>query len=270
LYEKILSAVDGSFHSELASRYAVALASFSGSELIVLAVDNGEVEREVLSNAVEHACLYANKMGIHARSIIREGATVKTILNAINAEHIDLLIVATRRGEHRLFVRSITQQLMVQSPCSVIAVKPSGVPRKGKKMLLPISHRDLSSDERITLAASLARFFQYSVEIFHVVERQQWYNLPREKLHRMRQHAEQNILPVAKMLKELDIETDVRAVIAQSSVNAILKEAAIEKHSMVLLGASRRGVWKQVVSGNIIEEMLSRLLCDVLIWRPKP
>lgn len=269
MYEKILSAVDGSFHSELASRYAVALASFSGSELIVLAVDNGEVERDVLSSAVEHACRHAKNTGIQARSVIREGAIVKTILGVINAEHIDLLVVATRRGEHRLFVRSITQKLMVHSPCSVVAVKPAGVPRKGKNMLLPISHRELHCDERIALAASLARFFNYHVEIFHVVERQQWYNLPREKLHRMRQHAEENMMPVAKKLELLGIETDVRAAIAQSSINVILKEAAIEKHSLVLLGASRRGVLKQVVSGNLIEEMLSRLLCDVLIWRPK-
>lgn len=270
LYERILSAVDGSFHSELASRYAVALASFYGSELIMLAVDNEEVERELLSSALEHACRHAKNMGIQVRSVIRKGAIVKTILEVINTENIDLLVVATRHGEHRLFVQSVTQKLMVRSPCSVIAIKPTGIPRKGKTMLLPVSHRELSFDERIMLAGGLARFFHYNVEIFHVVERQQWYNLPFEKLHRMRQHAEENLLPVAKGLKELDIETDIKAVIAQSSVNAILKEAAIEKHGLVLLGASRRGVLKQVVSGNFIEEMLSRLLCDVLIWRPKP
>ena len=47
---EIISAVDGSFHSELAARHAVAIASSCGCQLVVLAVDTGEVKREELSS----------------------------------------------------------------------------------------------------------------------------------------------------------------------------------------------------------------------------
>lgn len=270
MYRKIISAVDGSFHSDLASRYATAIASSRGCELIVLAVDNGEVEREELSGAVEHICDRAKKMGVPVKDMIREGETVRTILDTVRSEKADLLVVATRRGEHRLFVRSITQKLMVRSPSSVIAVKPAGFAMKGRSILLPVAHRELAHDERVALTAGLAKFYEHHVEILHVVERQQWYNLSPEKLQKMREHAQENMTPVAVKLKEQGIEVDLRVVISESSINSILKESAIGKHSLVLLGASRKGILKKVVSNNIIEEMLSRLLCDVMIWRPKP
>ncbi len=59
MYRKIISAVDGSFHSELASRYAIAIAASCNSELAVLAVDTGEVEQEKLSYSIERICLHA-------------------------------------------------------------------------------------------------------------------------------------------------------------------------------------------------------------------
>ncbi len=267
MYQKLISAVDGSFHSELASDYAIAIAASCKCELVVLAVDNGEIEREALSNAVDRVCQHARKEGIQARGVIRKGEAVKTILETVNSENADLLVVATRRSDKRLFVRSISQQLMLKAPCSMIMVKPAGLARKGKNMLLPIAHREMAIDERIALSVSLAKFYNYNVEILHVVERQNWYDLPWVKLRTMRYHAEENMMPVAKRLVEQGINVEVRAVVAESSTNAILKEAAIGKHAVVLLGASQRGILKQVVSGNPIEEMLSKLLCDVLVWR---
>jgi nucleotide-binding universal stress UspA family protein len=85
----------------------------------------------------------------------------------------------------------------------------------------------------------------------------------------MRHHGEENMISIANALKELGVDVEVRAVVAESSVNAIPREAAIGKHSLALMGASQRGILKQVVYGNPIEEMLSSILCDVLIWRPK-
>jgi nucleotide-binding universal stress UspA family protein len=270
LYRKIISAVDGSFHSELAARHAVAIAFSSGSELVVLAVDTGEVKREELSFAVERLCRHAKAHGIQVRGIIRKGETVKTILEVINAEHADILVLATRRSEYRLFVQSITQKLMLKASCSVLAVKPAGIAKKGKGMLLPIAHRELATSELLMLASSLAKFYRYRVEILHVVERRHWYNLPWNKLYAMRHHGEENMMPIAEALKEKGIDIEVRAVVAESSINAIPKEAAIGKHSLALLRASRRGIFKKVVSGNPIEQMLSSILCDVLIWKPKP
>ncbi len=269
MYRKIISAVDGSFHSELAARHAVAIASSCGGQLVVLAVDTGEVNREELSFGVERLCQQAKTYGVLARGIIRKGDVVETIFEVINEEHADLLVSATRRNEYRLFVRSITQKLMLKAPCSVLAVKPAGIAKRGKSMLLPMARRELATSELIMLTSNLAKSYSYKVEIFHVMEHQRWYNLAWNKLYTMRHHGEENMMPIANALKELGVDVDVRAVVAESSVNAIPKEAAIGKHSLALMRASQRGILKQVVYGNPIEQMLSSILCDVLIWRPK-
>ncbi|SNQ59320.1 universal stress protein [Candidatus Methanoperedens nitratireducens] len=205
MYRKIISAVDGSFHSELAARHAVAIASSLGSQLTVLAVDAGEVERKKLSYAIEHLRQHAGTYGIQAKGIIRKGEVVKTILAVINEENADLLV--------------------------------------------------------------LAKFYSYKVEILHVIEFPRWYDLPWIRLYTMRRQGEETMAPVADALKALGINVDVRVVVAESSINAIPKEAAIGRHSMALMGASRRSILKEVVYGNPIERMLSSILCDVLIWR---
>jgi len=127
--------VDGSFHSELAAHHAVAIASSCGGQLVVLAVDTGEVKQEELSFSVERLCQHAKNYGVLARGIIRKGDVVKTILEVIKEEHADLLISATRHNEYRLFARSITQTLMHEATCSVLAIKPAGLAKRGKSML---------------------------------------------------------------------------------------------------------------------------------------
>lgn len=269
MYKKIISAIDGSFHSELAARHAVAIASSLGSQFTVLAVDTGEVESKNLSYAVEHLRQHADTYGIKAKGIIRKGEVVKTILAVINEENADLLVLATRHGEHRLFVSSITQKLMLKAPSAVLAIKPSGIAKRGRGMLLPLARREHATSELLMLTSSLAKFYSYKVEVLHVIEFPRWYDLPWTNLYTMRRHGEENMAPVADALKALGVDVEVRVVVAESSINAIPKEAAIGRHSMALMGASRRGILKEVVYGNPIERMLSGILCDVLIWRQK-
>jgi nucleotide-binding universal stress UspA family protein len=110
-------------------------------------VDNGKVKQEELSFAVERLCQLAKTYGVLARGIIRKGDFVKTILEVINEEHADLLVSATRRSEYRLFARSIIQKLMLEAPCSVLAVKPAGIAKRGKSILLPFAALLLFADE---------------------------------------------------------------------------------------------------------------------------
>lgn len=270
MFRKIIAAVDGSFHSELASRYAVAIAASCSSELSVLAIDTGEVEQEKLSSAVERICQYAEDRGVKASGIVRKGEAVKTILAAVYAENADLLVAATRKSDYRRFVRSVTQKLMLRAPCSMLAVKPAGITLEGKSMLLPVERRELVTDEQVMLTVGIAKFYSFKVEILHVVERRHWYDLPWERLYTMRHHGEENMMPVAKALAVKGVSVEVRAVVAESSAGAVLKEAAIGKHSLVLLRTGQRNVLKQAIAGNPVEQMLSSILCDVLIWRPKP
>ncbi len=269
MYLKILVAVNESFNSELASHHAIAIAASGNSELVVLAVDAGEVNPENLSSSVNRIVNHAKKYGVNARGIVRKGELIKTILATVYAEHADLLVTATRHSDYRLFVRSTAQELMKKASCSVIAVKPAGIALKGKSLLLPIERRQyVPIDEQIMLTAGLAKFYNFSVEILNVIEQRQWYEIPWEILHKIRTHGEESLMPILNAIKEQGIEAEVRAVVTEKSKDAILKEVAIGKHSILLIAASRVNILKHVVEGNPMEQILSGSLCDVLIWRP--
>lgn len=269
MYLKILVAVNESFNSELAAHHAVAIAASNNSELVVLAVDVGEVNPENLSSSVNRIVNHAKKNGVNARGIVRKGELIKTILATIYAEHADLLVTATRQSDYRLFVRSTAQELMQTASCSVIAVKPAGIALKGKSLLLPVERKQYALDEQIMLTAGLAKFYNFSVEILNVIEQRQWYELPWQTLYKMRSHGEESLMPILNAMKEQGIEAEVRAVVAEKSKDAILKEVAIGKHSILLIAAGRVNILKQVVAGNPMEQLLSKSLCDVLIWRPR-
>ncbi len=269
MFKKIISAIDGSFHSELASRHAIAIASSMSSQLIVLAVDTGKEEIENLQNAIQHIQQYAEIYGLKIKGTIRKGEVIRTIISVINEEKADLLVIATRRSYHRLFVNSVGQKILFSNPCNTLTIKPVGIARRGKRLLLPLSKIEYATDELIMLTSSLAKFYSHKVEVFHVIELPHWYDLPQSKIDALRIRGEENMTPVANKLKALGVDVELRVVLAENDMNAIPKEVAIGKHGMVLMEASRRNIFQQVVYGNPIEKMLSAILCDVLIWGQK-
>jgi nucleotide-binding universal stress UspA family protein len=269
MFKKIISAIDGSFHSELASRHAVAIASSMSSQIIVLAVDTGKGETESLANAIEHIRQYAEIYGVEIKGIIKKGEVITTIISVINEEKADLLVIATRRDYHRIFVHSVGQKLLFLNPCNILTIKPAGLARREKRLLLPLSKIEYATDELIMLTSSLAKFYSHKVEVFHVIELTHWYDLHQLKIDIIRRRGEEKMTPVADKLKALGVDVELRVVLAENDVNAIPKEVAVGKHAMVLMGASRRNIFKKVVYGNPIERMLSSILCDVLIWRQK-
>ncbi len=119
------------------------------------------------------------------------------------------------------------------------------------------------------LTAGLAKFYNISVEILNVIEQRQWYEISWNTLYKIRSHGEESLMPILNAMKEQGIEADVRAVVTEKSNEAILKEVAIGKHSILLIPATRVNIVKHVVKGNPMEQILSGSLCDVLVWRPR-
>jgi len=124
---------------------------------------------------------------------------------------------------------------MLKAPCSVLAVKPAGLAKRGKSMLLPMARRELATSELIMLTSNIAKSYSYKVEIFHVMEHQRWYNLAWNKLYTMRHHGEENMMPIANALKELGVDVDVRAVVAEGSLSEKLIDSQVKKKKRFLL-----------------------------------
>jgi len=144
--KKIMVYIDGTEQSVTAAQYAICLASFSGAELIAHYVINTKAVEDLLRASIflkeeqveyEHdmeadADRYLNyvnelalKKGISIRKRRSRGNVHKEIINAVNAEEVDLLVMGelSRIRSRRDEFYDEAERAMRAAPCSVLIVK---------------------------------------------------------------------------------------------------------------------------------------------------
>jgi nucleotide-binding universal stress UspA family protein len=50
---------------------------------------------------------------------------------------------------------------------------------------------------------------------------------------------------------------------------AITVEAALQRNDLIIMGASERGLWESLISGNPVEEVLRETPCNLIILMPR-
>ncbi len=126
--EKIMVAIDGSFHADIAARYSLVFAAAYHAKLFVATVLTKEMkerEEKAATLAVERIIDEAGEMGVEAEGVLLTGDVSGAIEKFVRDNGIDLVIASTRRPhkERRLFARSVTSILMSRLTCSVIGLK---------------------------------------------------------------------------------------------------------------------------------------------------
>jgi len=144
--KKIMVYIDGTEQSVTAAQYAICLASFSGAELIDHYVINTKAVEDLLRANIflkeeqveyEHdmeadADRYLNyvnelalKKGISIEKKRGRGNVHKEIINAVNAEKVDLLVMGelSRIRSRRDEFYDEAERAMRAAPCSVLIVK---------------------------------------------------------------------------------------------------------------------------------------------------
>jgi nucleotide-binding universal stress UspA family protein len=138
--------IDGTEQSVTAAQYAICLASFSGAELIAQYVVNTRAMEDLLKARIfltdeeveyEHdmeadAQRYLNyvgelgaKKGVTVVKKHSRGSVHKEIVDAINAEGVDLLVIGelSRISSRRDEFYDEAERAMRTAPCSVLIVK---------------------------------------------------------------------------------------------------------------------------------------------------
>lgn len=208
----------------------------------------------------------AREVGVDAEGIIERGAVVPAIRNVVEDYGVDVVLAAARRAdvERRFFVRSVSRELTVSLPISVfvIRVMRPGRPAPYRRILAPVSDSKYKRGERLDLLTNLARHFNSRVVLFNVQE----VAYPTIRWLTLRK-GQRVVGSLADELRERGVEVDTRVEIDTQARRTILIEAA-GGYDLMVLGASRRNILKQVVSGNPIEEALRNAPCDTMIWKP--
>jgi nucleotide-binding universal stress UspA family protein len=274
-YNKILAAVDGGFTAESAAKYAILIAEQSNAKLDVIFVitknlDEKDINLGTLS--VEKLVKCAISRGIEADGQIIHGPVVETIRSIVETRNIDLVVSSTRHKDRkqRYFVRSISQKLMRSLSCSMIVVKVAhpGKTLHIKKILVPVIIGSYHVAERAYLISKLdskARIRVLRVE--KISRASALLKTHNEKLS-LRSMGRTLLQPLAKELANYDIPSEMHVDLAPNYAKAVLRNAAAGHFDLIIMGATKRDIIRQIVQGNPVEDILRKTSCDVIIWHP--
>jgi nucleotide-binding universal stress UspA family protein len=141
---KVLVAIDGSRYSDAAAMEAMGIAKRCGAELAVISVVpseaaspfdivHSEMQRELISEKERKAAEcnvrniqeVAEKDGVNVRGFVMSGKPYEAIIGAAEEGKADLIVMGShgRTGIERLLMGSVTERVIVLSPCAVLVVK---------------------------------------------------------------------------------------------------------------------------------------------------
>jgi nucleotide-binding universal stress UspA family protein len=275
MYKRILAAVNEFTNSELAAKYAIALAKSCGAKLSLVFVAEDGIDRDAFrhaESALGRLFMEARSQGLDVESITEKGSPLRNISAIVKKAPIDIVFTATRREDvkNRFFQRTLARDFILKLPCSVAMVR---VVRMGKsyptQILVPLKGRMTFLEERACFVARLAKVFNSSVTLFHLTSPLTSFfhgeiHLPpaqrEEKIPR-------DIEDFTECLQRYNISHEKKTGYGSIS-RSITIEAAHRHNDLIVMGASERSLLKSIVSGNPVEQVLRETPCNLIILRP--
>ena len=276
MYGKILAAVNEFTNSEIAARYAIALAKSCKAKLSLVFVAEDTIDRDVFrqaESALERLFIEAEGHDIEVESITEKGRPLNKINEIVKKDKIDIVFTATRREDidKRFFVKTLTRKFMVKLPCSVAMVR---VVRMGKihpkNILVPLRGHITNLDERACFVAKLADFFGSNVTLFHSPNplANFFHGDIFLKPAQREKHIPKDIEQFTGCLNRHMIKHEKRTSYGGIS-RAITIEAAHRRNDLIVMGASERSLLRSIMSGNPVEEVLRETLSNLIVLRPR-
>jgi nucleotide-binding universal stress UspA family protein len=276
MYTKILAAVNEFTNSEIAARYAIALAKSCRAKLSVVFVAEEKMGKEVFRHAeaaIERLFIEAEKQDVEVERITERGHPFRKIREFVNQKKIDLVFTATRREDiqRRFFLKTLTREFMMKLPCSVAMVR---VVRMGrvvpKNILVPVRGHMTHIEERSCFLAKLAEAFGSTVTLFHLSQPLTSYfhgeiHLPSSQRE---ERVPKDMEKFTECLRRYEIYHEKRTRYGNIA-REITIEAAHKRNDLIVMGASERSLPRSVISGNPVETVLRETPCNLIILRPR-
>ena len=122
-FRNILFPTDFSANAQAALKYAAAFARHGGGRVLLFSVQDGKTD---LQSQVDELLSDPVLSGVDVEPIVVEGEPAEEIAQGAVDHDIDLITVVMR-GRNRLsraFGSSIAEEIVAESPCAVLAVRP--------------------------------------------------------------------------------------------------------------------------------------------------
>ena len=276
MYNKILTAINEHFNSEVAARYALHLARACGAKFYTCFIAEKSAARASFDKAeaaMKRLFILAEKSGVSAESITETGDPVAEIRKIVVHENIDLVFASTRRedAKRRFFSGTNARSLSLRLPCSVALVR---VVHTGKihpsTVLVPLKARLGRIKEWAYFTSTMATAFNAKLHVFHVTK-------PITKFF----HGDIHLTPVEwekrapadiadflERLRKNGVAFESR-LLPGAIGRSITIEAAVRRHDLIIMGASERSLVSSLFKRNPVENVLRETPCDLIILKPR-
>lgn len=280
LFKKILVPLDGSALAEMALEPALALAQGMKGELVLLSVlpvqetvdvahysfegapplppDPGPM-RERLVNYLDSIHASRAGCGVLMRTLVAEGNPAGCILETAVSEHIDLIVMGThgRSGLSRWLLGSVTEKVLQQAECPVLAVR--GQPS--------VRHILILADETMLAAQALDPGFALAGALHAQVH---LLGLPAGTAGDPAEVFRQEESYLEDMCERYAVSEPLQTAVGhgkpEEAIAAYCQEQAIDL--IVLAGRDRSGL-RRWLAGNLFEKVLRKTNASLLAVRPE-
>lgn len=275
---RILLPLSNPFNVSALFEIAVAIARYQKYEIECLQVINipkcsypaqakvDTKESRHLMCRLERLARKAN-IPLHTRICVATD-TVDAILSTITQEHINLVVMGWKGKTHssdRLF-GSIVDPLIEKAPCELLLVKlgqqPYSLPynrsRIGKWLIPTAGGTNVQRAMKLLPALSTlySRSLSPRIHLCQVCSPHK----PPINLSRLNK--------IAKLIGDkTNLPVVALPITDNSPAQAIARLVEKEKHDLVILGASKEGLLKQAIYGNVPEAIARKVNCTVIIIR---
>jgi nucleotide-binding universal stress UspA family protein len=287
IFRKILCPVDFSEYSNLALRYASALAKDNQAELVIYhsipdltpAASYLEgnfmftVHDALKSNAASKLDEYVNKIiykDQQITKIVAQGNPAESVLDISKTHLIDLIVMGTHgvSGYETFLMGSVTNRVLHKTTVPVLVVSKTShhfvhdeaeAPVKIRKILCPI---DLSMDNSwmAGITQSFAKKYDSEIIFLHVVHGVQgeWKDLESEAAKKL------NMVSAPAREEECKVRLEVRA---GDPEKIILRTSEIENVDLIIMGHHTRKPLEEIFLGSVARRVVTKSKCPVLVAR---
>ena len=276
--KRVLCPTDLSPYSGNAVRYALALSRAHDAELILLHCTNAASTGLVESSLLEHV-KRSDLIGARWRSVVVHADDVgEEIMKQAQLEHVDLIVMRSRRRPHRAALLGSTAESVSRSaPCPVLVMHTderefvSDELRVDLKRVLVAYDFSDYAELALKYALSIAQEHQAELHLLHVLPARSlhdpeiaWYPAKGESTYHAAARRLQRVLPA-----EVHLWCDVKTAVSDGNpYREILHYAEKNEIDLISVGAHGAGFGMRALFGSNVDRVLRQAPCPVLVARP--
>lgn len=285
MYETILVGFDESDSSKAAlSEAAHWIKRHGGNIILVHAVYFDEEEFGIAPDQLdkrlkvgEKICIQAKEtlttgFGVEVHSLLCEGDPPEVILDVAKGKKADLIVLGTygRKGLKRLFMGSVTSQVIVNSPTDVLVVKKPCAECSGtyRSILVPFDG-SASSERALERACHLSKIDNAEITAFYVIPRyEEMVEFFRTSSIQQSLHLEaEKIIDKATKLASGGGVSLRTAINEGSAGDRIVERVGLEGNDLVVMGTCGWRGMNRAIMGSSTERVIIHATCPVLVVR---